>query len=173
MRLTMRPILFLLWLIPTQLSATSNSDTVSQILEHYRLDCAIAQEGEAGGEPLAKIVPLKIKNESIYEIEITATGKTATVIVSDFICPGFGSYWCGSFGCSIHLIVDGVSYSTFGGQPFSISKGKEYFVITPRSGLTCDRHGAAPCYAVSVWDERENQFNIIGGMTKPMFQTSP
>ena len=157
----------LLVTLPTQLFAASNSDTVSRITADYSTEYTAGQERISNKEMDAISAELSVPDENVYEMKITAGGKQATVLFADFSCPNVGaSYWCGSSGCAVYIIVDGVSYQTRGWKPFSVTRGKEVLVILPKSGIACDQYNAAPCYAVTVWDESETTFNSIGSQLR-------
>ena len=113
----MRIILIIFLLIPTYLFAASDSEIVDQLLEPYNLECS-AETGDVKlGEVISEIVPVTVDSGSVYEIKITASGKKATVLFSDFTCPVHGNYWCGSSGCDVYIIIDGISYQTRGWKP--------------------------------------------------------
>ena len=158
---------FLLLLLPTYSFAASNSEIVTQIVAGYSVQCSAEQEDAEDGEVISEIVPITVPSQSLYEIEITEDGKLATILFADFSCPNWGaSYWCGSSGCAVYIIVDGVSYRTRGWKPFSVTRGEEVLVILPKSGIACDQYNAAPCFAVTVWDESETTFNSIGSQLR-------
>ena len=157
----------LLITLPSHLFAASNSDIVSRITADYSTECTVEQERISTNEVDAIAPELSVPDENVYQMKITAGGKQATVLFADFSCPNVGaSYWCGSSGCAVYIIVDGVSYQTRGWKPFSITRGKEVLVILPKSGIACDQYNAAPCYAVTVWDESKTTFNSIGSQLK-------
>ena len=157
----------LLVTLPSHLFAASNSDIVSQITADYSTECTAEQKRIIANEMDAIAPKLSVPDENVYQMKITAGGKQATVLFADFSCPNVGaSYWCGSSGCAVYIIVDGVSYQTRGWKPFSVTRGKEVLVILPKSGIACDQYNAAPCYAVTVWDESETTFNSIGSQLR-------
>jgi len=157
----------LLVTLPSHLFAASNSDVVSRITADYSTECTVEQERISTNEVDAIAPELSVPDENVYQMKITAGGKQATVLFADFSCPNVGaSYWCGSSGCAVYIIVDGVSYQTRGWKPFSVTRGKEVLVILPKSGIACDKYNAAPCYAVTVWDESKTTFNSIGSQLK-------
>jgi hypothetical protein len=161
-----RIILIIFLLIPTYLFAASDSEIVDQLLEPYNLECS-AETGDVKlGEVISEIVPVTVDSGSVYEIKITASGKKATVLFSDFTCPGHGNYWCGSSGCDVYIIIDGISYQTRGWKPFVVKEGEEVFVMLPKSGGACGLHNGGPCYSVAVWDESENTFNTISDLLR-------
>ena len=66
--------------------ADSRTDTaVNLILRKFEKGCS-----ERLGRTLKS--ELKIPDDSIYEIDITPEGKTATVIYNNFNCPGGGGH---------------------------------------------------------------------------------
>ena len=161
----MRILLTILLILPTHIFATSNAETVNQIVAKYSTQCDAKQDAVEYGEVIPEAARLSVSDDSLYEIQITAEGKKATVLFVDFSCPTIGaSSWCGSSGCEVYIIVDGVSYQTRGWKPFTVTESEAVFVMLPRSGGACGTHNGAPCHAVTVWDESENTFNSIGGL---------
>ena len=149
-------------LFPTHLIAATDSEVINHILEPYNLECSAEIGGVEPGEVISEIVPVTVSSESIYEINITADDKKATALFADFTCPGRGAFWCGSSGCSVYIIVDGIiHYKNHGFKPFSVTEDDEVFVMLPKGGGACGMHNGAPCYAVTVWDERSQKFNNV------------
>ena len=162
----MRILLTILLIIPTHIFAASNAETVNQIVAKYSTQCDAKQDAVEYGEVIPETARLSVSDDSLYEIQITAEGKKATVLFVDFSCPTIGaSSWCGSSGCEVYIIVDGVSYQTRGWKPFTVTESEEVFVMLPRSGGACGRSNGSPCYRVTIWDENEGEFNTFGGFS--------
>ena len=158
----MRIIFGIFLLFPIHLIAATDSELINHILEPYNLECSAEIGGVEPGEVISEIVPVTVSSESIYEINITADDKKATALFADFTCPGRGAFWCGSSGCSVYIIVDGIiHYKNHGFKPFSVTEDDEVFVMLPKGGGACGMHNGAPCYAVTVWDERSQKFNNV------------
>ena len=152
----------LLVTLPTHLLAATDRETINQILEPYNLECSAEIGNVEPGEVISEIVAVTLSYKSTYQINISASGKKATVLFADFTCPGRGAFWCGSSGCSVYIIVDGVlHYKNHGFKPFSLVKDDKAFVMMPKSGGACGMHNGAPCYAVTVWDESGQKFNKV------------
>ena len=153
----------LLITLPTHLLAATDREIINQILEPYNLECSAEIGNVEPGDVISEIVPVTVSDESIYEINITAGGKKATVLFADFTCPGRGAFWCGSSGCSVYIIVDGViHYKNRGFKPFSVAEDDEVFVMLPKSGSNCGKSNASPCYRITIWDVEDIEFNIVG-----------
>ena len=130
-----------------------------------------------GGEDLSA-VRITVHDDSIYEIDITADGKKATVFYANPWCPQIGSGWCGTGGCQSYVIVDGVSFETGGFKPMSVAlSGNRVVVMVPRAGGACvNTNGETPsnnvsCYSVAVWDDYSETFNSMGS-GEPVFKIS-
>ena len=96
------------FLFPTYLLVATHRETINKILKPYDLKYSTEIGGVEPGEVISEIVPVTVSNESIYEINITAGGKKATMLLGDFKCLGCGSFCCGSSGCRVYIILDGV-----------------------------------------------------------------
>ena len=171
----------LLMSLPVHIFAGPTESTLQYILDDYQAECVAAQE-----EPM-EVVPeganlsavrIKLRDDSIYEIDITADGKKATVFYANPLCPQIGSGWCGTGGCKSYVIVDSVSFETRGFKPTSVAVGENSVaVIIPRSGGACvNTNGETPsnnvsCYSVAVWDDYSQTFNSLGS-GDPVFKLS-
>ena len=171
----------LLMSLPVHTFAGPTESTLQYILDDYQAECVAAQE-----EPMEVVleganlsaVRIKLRDDSIYEIDITADGKKATVLYADPWCPHFGYGWCGSGGCTSYVIVDGVSFETWGFKPVSVAVSEtSVAVIVPRSGGACvNSDGQMPpnlssCYSVAVWDDQTKIFNSMPSVI-PIFKVS-
>ena len=164
----MRYLLTVLLLLPTFASADQNEDTLQHILDDHLAFCVSEQAQfnnveaqEAEPEP----IQLKLSDDSIYQIDITVDGKKATVLHTNFSCNNIGYAWCGTGGCTSYVIVDGVSFKTFGLKPFAVDAEDEMVVLIPRSGSQCQNavqdglSKVSPCFDAAVWDNNLKAFN--------------
>ena len=168
-------------LVPAHTHAETTENTLQFILDDYQAECVAAQqesmEPVPEGEDLSA-VRITLDESSIYNIDITADGKEATVLYANPSCPQIGSGWCGSSGCTSYVIVDGISFQTEGFKPVSVAINEDsVVVIVPRSGGACvNTNGQTPssnvsCYEVAVWDDNAKTFNSIGS-GEPVFKLS-
>jgi hypothetical protein len=177
----LRYVVTIIMLLPVHAFAGTTESVLQYIMDDYKAQCVAAQqesmEAMREGEDLN---PVKIKfyDEDIYEIDITAQGKKATVFHASPWCPQIGFPWCGTGGCTSYVIVDGVSFETWGGRPLSVSVSDyRVVVIVPRSGGSCvDANGStlsnsASCYSVAVWDDQTKIFNSMPSVI-PVFKVS-
>ena len=168
-------------LLPAHTYAETSENILQYILDDYQAECVAAQqesmelvpEGEDPSE-----VRITLDESSIYNIDITADGKEATVLYANPRCPQIGSGWCGTSGCTSYVIVDGISFQTEGFEPMSVAVSEDsVVVIVPRSGGGCvNTNGQTPsnnvsCYSVAVWDDAAKTFNSIGS-DNPVFKLS-
>jgi hypothetical protein len=177
----LRCIFILMMFLPARAFAGTTESTLQYILDVYQAECVASQkesmEAVPEGEDLSA-VRIKLDDDSIYEIDITADGKTATVFYANPWCPQIGSGWCGTGGCQSYVIVDGVSFETGGFKPRSVVVSENRVaVIVPRSGGACvNTNGETPsnnvsCYSVAVWDDYSQTFNSLGS-GDPVFKLS-
>jgi hypothetical protein len=112
---------------------------------------------------------LTLDPSSIYEIQITQSGKTATVLYPEFHCSNFGYGWCGTGGCGFYIIVNGKAYYRQGGfRPQGVSFQGAYepeqIIIYGIHGSGCgdaennEAAGFQPCYSSAVWSEEQQTF---------------
>ena len=177
----LRYTVILMILLPVHAFAGTTESTLQYILDDYQAQCVASQkesmEAVPDGEDLSA-VRITVRDDSIYEIDITTDGKKATVFYADPLCPQIGSGWCGTGGCKSYVIVDSVSFETRGFKPTSVAVGENSVaVIIPRSGGACvNTNGETPsnnvsCYSVAVWDDYSKTFSSIGS-DDPVFKLS-
>ena len=154
--------------MPGQLSADQNEAALQQLLADHLALC-VSEQAQFNNVELQEAEPetiqLKLSDDSIYQIDITAEGKKATVLHTNFSCNNIGYAWCGSGGCSSYIIVDGVSFTAFGLKPLAVKVEDEMIVLIPRSGSQCQN--ALPdslskdslCFDAAVWDDKLEAFN--------------
>ena len=168
-------------LVPAPTYAETTENILQFILDDYQAECVATQqesmEAASEAEDLSA-VKITLDEDSIYNIDITADGKEATVLYANPRCPQIGSGWCGSSGCTSYVIVDGISFQTEGFKPVSVAVTEDsVVVIVPRSGGACvNTSGQTPsnnvsCYSVAVWDDYSKTFNSIGS-DDPVFKLS-
>jgi hypothetical protein len=168
-------------LVPAHTHAETTENILQFILDDYQAECVSAQqesmEAASESEDLSA-VKITLDESSIYNIDITADGKEATVLYANPRCPQIGSGWCGSSGCTSYVIVDGISFQTEGFKPVSVAINEDsVVVIVPRSGGACvNTNDQTPpnnvsCYSVAVWDDYSQTFNSIGS-GEPVFKLS-
>lgn len=103
--------------------------------------------------------------DSVYEVQITAEGKMATIVYEDYRCPNNGVPACGSGGCSFYVLVDdAVFFYLLGGRPYTVVRSNAVQIIVPIGGYACkDSDGTSvtesePCQALLTWSEAEKDF---------------
>ena len=69
-----------------------------------------------------------------------------------YSCPEFGSYYCGSGGCSIHLVTaDGYLRGTAQGWEIITTQYGKKVILMSLHGSSCDEPGTTTCYkAISM-----------------------
>ena len=163
-----RYVLTIILLMPGQLAADQNDAALQQLLDDHLAFC-VSEQAQFNNVELQEAEPetiqLKLSDDSIYQIDITAEGKKATVLHTNFSCNNIGYAWCGSGGCSSYIIVDGVSFTAFGLKPLAVKVEDEMIVLIPRSGSQCQNavqdglSKVSPCIDAAVWDDNFKAFN--------------
>ena len=109
--------LILISFLPSYCFAETTENILQFILDDYQAECVAAQqesmEAVPEGEYLSA-VKITLDESSIYNIDITADGKEATVLYANPRCPQIGSRCCSTSGCTSNVIVDGISFQTGG-----------------------------------------------------------
>ena len=145
------------------------------LLKNYDSSCREEQSYFAD-EPNTKpkepesILSLDLKN--LYEIQLTPEGETATVLYSEFHCRNAGAGWCGSGGCSFHIISDGQIFDGRGGKPYSVTAKDTTLIIVPVHGSECFNsdgemlYGAANCSMAAEWDTKYSTFHSVNNLLR-------
>ena len=133
-------LIALILFLPLPIFAAANKETLQYIIADYQEQCEKVHEDfrdvdYKDGDPV--VSELGLAKDDIYEITIDKDGKTATVLHAAFTCTNVGRSWCGSGGCDTYMIVDGVSYTSWGWKPVSVQVGDSCVALAPRSQGAC------------------------------------
>jgi hypothetical protein len=161
------------------LARIENAAQIDEIVQYYQAQCdeeqaSVLPEIDEEDTDKPENGVLTLAPDSIYDIQITPSGKQATALVPQFHCSSIGHAWCGSGGCGFFLIVDGTTYFRDGGfNPTSVTfeygAGLQTVVLFPVHGIGCENKegqsgaGSDPCYSSVVWDEDRQSFFSIDG----------
>jgi hypothetical protein len=156
-----------------------NAAQIDEIVQYYQAQCDEEQASvlpDIDAEELDKPEKgvLTLAPDNIYDIQVTPSGKHATVLVPEFHCSNIGHAWCGSGGCGFYLIVDETTYFRQGAfSPASVTFeygiGQETVVLFETHGTGCQDAegksgvGSDPCYSSVVWSEERQSFLSIDG----------
>ena len=156
-----------------------NAAQIDEIVQYYQAQCdeeqaSVLPEIDEDDTDKHERGVLTLAPDSIYDIQITPSGKQATVFVPQFHCSNIGHAWCGSGGCGFYLIVDGTIYFRQGAfSPTSVTfeyvSGQQTVVLFATHGTGCrDAEGKSgvgsdPCYSSVVWSEERQSFFSIDG----------
>ena len=156
-----------------------NAAQIDEIVQYYQGQCdgeqaSVLPEIDEDGTDKPEKGVLTLAPDSIYDIQITPSGKQATALVPQFHCSNIGHAWCGSGGCGFYLIVDGTTYFRQGAfSPTSVTFeygiGQETVVLFATHGTGCQDAegkngvGSDPCYSSVVWSEDRQSFLSIDG----------
>ncbi|WP_430465014.1 hypothetical protein [Tabrizicola sp.] len=156
-----------------------NAAQIDEIVQYYQAQCDEEQasvlpkiDEEDTDKPKKGV--LTLAPDSVYDIQITPSGKQATALVPQFHCSNIGHAWCGSGGCGFYLIVDGTTYFRQGAfSPTSVTFeygiGQETVVLFATHGTGCKDAGGKggvgsdSCYSSVVWSEERQSFFSIDG----------
>ncbi len=161
------------------LARIDNAPQIDKIVQYYQAQCDEEQESvlpDIDAEELDKTEKgvLTLANDNIYDIQITPSGKQATVLVPEFHCSNIGHAWCGSGGCGFYLVVDDKTYfqpAGFGptSVTFQYGIGQQTVILFTTHGTGCKNAegktgvGSDPCYSSVVWSEERQSFYSIDG----------
>jgi hypothetical protein len=159
-------------------ACTAHAQTaVGRVIADFEMQCdALYAENpdlDMGAEPS---VPrdFKVEPSLIYDLPITPSGQTATIVHAGFSCGWFGMAWCGMAGCGSFLVVGEqvFEWETISFPPEAIGNNSNTLLIAPIKGFNCKDsnamggYGVDPCFKSAVWDETGQTFMTTDGSVK-------
>ena len=121
------------------------STPIKELIEDERASCV---KGEGGD--------FQVPVTAVERIDLTGNGsKDSVVYVGRFRCNGSSSYYTGSGGSIIHLVV-GDQIHSYMAHGFSVTFpfGDDYpVIIFGVHGSYCDSYGANNCVMATVWGD--------------------
>lgn len=117
---------------------------------------------------------LEVEASLIYDLLLTPSGQTATIVYAGFYCGSFGRPWCGTGGCGSYLIVGEkvFEWHTVSYPPESVGNGSSVLLVAPIKGFSCEDsngvggYGVDPCFNLAVWDEADQTFMTTDGAVR-------
>ena len=125
---------------------------VLNIIDKQRTSCFKYEEGD-----------LQVPVSAIQKVDLTGNNEQDTVFhLGRVRCDGSSSYFSGSGGSSVYLIVgDKVTEFLARGFAISYALGEGYpIVILAVHGSACDSYGATNCVLATVWGD--GKFEVVG-----------
>ena len=125
---------------------------VLNIINEQRASCSKYEQGK-----------LQVPVTAIQKVDLTGNNEQDTVFhLGRVRCDGSSSYFSGSGGSSVYLIVgDKVTEFLARGFAISYALGEGYpIVILSVHGSACDSYGATNCVLATVWGD--GKFEVVG-----------
>jgi hypothetical protein len=125
---------------------------VLNIINEQRVSCSKYEQGK-----------LQVPVTAIQKVDLTGNNEQDTVFhLGRVRCDGSSSYFSGSGGSSVYLIVgDKVTEFLARGFAISYALGEGYpIVILSVHGSACDSYGATNCVLATVWGD--GKFEVVG-----------
>ena len=118
-------------------------DTVAAILAEAKADCA-SLDGGTFDAPAG----------TITEVDLTGDGKPEQVVdAAKFNCSTSASYWGGTGGSQLSLVVDGKRLDYFAQEWKVIAWNKAPVLLLWLNGDECGGAGVDPCVEALVWSD--------------------
>lgn len=165
----------LLSMVISGFGAIAHAETaVDRIIATYSAECdaLYADNPDLATDPDPEAAKeFTVDPSLIYDLPITATGATATVVYAGFSCGWFGRTWCGTAGCGSYLVVgeNVFEWKTVSYPPESVGNGSSTLLVAPIKGFSCQDsngvggYGVDPCFSTAVWDEADQTFMTTDG----------
>ncbi|GLS88763.1 hypothetical protein GCM10010873_37370 [Cypionkella aquatica] len=126
-------------------------DTVEAILAEAKADCASLDKGV-----------FDAPTGSVTEVDLTGDGKAEMVVdASKFICSTSASYWGGTGGSQLSLIVAGKRQDFFAQEWKVIAWNNAPVLLLWLNGGECGGAGADPCIEALVWSDFNKAFMSV------------
>lgn len=138
--------------IALMLFATAvQADPVQDLLDGAKADCAAMEGGVFVAGPKA-VVP----------VDLTGDGAPETVVDSaDFQCSTMASYWGGSLGNSMWVVVGGQAQMMLAqGWQVETLQTRPVLILW-HSGAACGGAGIEPCVEAMIWSDQSAKFMTV------------
>ena len=126
--------------LPSLASATPAAD---KVIEDARANCRSFENGE-----------LSMNTRAITLMDVSGDGQRDEIIDSrHFSCSTSASYFCGTGGCVITVIVDGKPTEFFAKGYKVVTWHSQPLLLLAVHGAACNGTGVRKCYEVHVWSQ--------------------
>lgn len=133
------------------LAAPAAAQSVEAVLAQAKSDCASIDNGAFTAPP-----------EAVIPVDVTGDGKPESMIDSGFFqCSTSASYWGGTGGNWLSLIVEGqqINFLAQGWQV--VSWNQMPVLMLWLNGAECGGAGADPCVEAMVWSDYAKAFMTV------------
>ena len=134
-------ILCLMYLLPAT-AVLAMSPEAKRLTEQAAKDCRSFENGEFDAADAVTTIELRSQFGAV-EAELIDESKYA--------CSSAASMYCGSGGCMLNLVVDGMVYAWQATGYRLIDWGPDRIFLIGRDGGWCGGAGAEVCYEAVVW----------------------
>ncbi|MES2435588.1 MAG: hypothetical protein V4586_17405 [Pseudomonadota bacterium] len=125
--------------------------TVEAILAEAKADCASLDKGVFDA-PVG----------TITDIDLTGDGKPEQIVdAAKFICSTSASYWGGTGGSQLSLVIDGKRMDYFAQEWKVIEWNKAPVLLLWLNGGECGGAGADSCIEALVWSDYNKAFMSV------------
>ena len=138
-------------LLAALLAGPAAAQSVEAVLAQAKSDCASMDNGVFAAPPAATV-----------QVDVTGDGKPETMVdSSQFQCSTSASYWGGSGGNWLALIVEGqqIDFLAQGWQV--VTWNKVPVLMLWLGGFECGGFGVDPCVEALVWSEDKKTFMTV------------
>ena len=132
-------------------ATAAQADPVQDLLDGAKADCAAMENGAFTAGPKA-----------VVSVDLTGDGAPETVVDSaDFQCSTMPSYWGGSMGNSIWVVVKDQAQEMLA-QDWQVETLQGHPVlILWHSGAACNGAGVEPCVEAMIWSDQSTKFMTV------------
>jgi len=128
-----------LWL-PT---AALASETVEGVIAQARADCRSFENGT-----------LTVAENAIVQADLTGDGRPEEIVDSrEFTCSSAASLFCGTGGCTVTVVAEGVARTFLAKAWRIVDWGSQPILLLAVHGSDCGGTNLRRCFEAVVWSE--------------------
>ncbi|WP_299749552.1 hypothetical protein [uncultured Tateyamaria sp.] len=121
----------------------ANAETVSDVLEGVRTDCASIENGQ-----------LTVQDGAVRQVDLTGDGVPDDIVELRLLsCSTAASLFCGTGGCGIAVIVDQRRFDFLVKAWEIVPFGQDIVLLFNVHGAECGGSNLRRCYEAKVWSE--------------------
>ncbi|MDB5666691.1 hypothetical protein [Cypionkella sp.] len=127
------------------------TDPVKAILDEAKADCA-SLDGGVFEAPEGTVARVDLTGDGIVEFIVDA---------SKFVCSTSASYWGGTGGSQLSLVIDGKRMDYFAQEWKVVAWNEAPVLLLWLNGGECGGAGADPCIEALVWSDFNKAFMSV------------
>lgn len=147
-------------------SAESFTGTALRIVDTYKTECTSATNIAGNDIPQDETPIFDLGEGGFYTLNLGADTPQAEVIsTARMTCNDYSMGYCGSSGCTSHIVIDDRAYDAQGSRPKMLQGGSQNYIVWNVSGYLCETpekpvvSSSSPCTIAAIWDSNRQRLS--------------